>query len=752
MAINAVGPLYAVAANGVTTRSVTTVTPGDLLLVSILTSSNPFTVTGISGGNATGWVRLAGPLTGVNTNQEIWGGVVTAAGSTSPVTVAFSASNANSYTEIDVQEFTAGLGAATQWVLDVAGTSLNSSSTTITYPTLTAAQPGELYFGHVAGAGIGGGSPQPGGTPGFTYLVDPGVDQIVYNPAVSGLVAPTGLVPAARPTATVAVLMRALSTITTPTVTDLSAATFAGAGSFTLTPSIQTGPLSASFAGAGSFSAIAGQATPLPVAGVQVPFVPGPPTPPPPPPAPPTAAGLTLYGDLANLTTGDDVRGYPLRTFCDAAAGRLLQPLDDLCRDTAAGPGWSQVLDPNRAPLVALPWLGQFVGVQVDTAQSAAAQRTQISNEMGFQRGTPAAIIAATSPYLLPGQVATIRERDGDPYTLTVVVTGMQALGIDYADLSAQYATYANLQATFPTYAAFSAAIAAIRAAVQAAKPAALLASVLFVTQDNALLAGAGVFTGQPGISFTLPVFAGSGSMVARIITLIAEAMTMAGSGSFVATPVPSGPPKLLAAYYVPSGAADTSTLTTPSFTPAAGEVLVVKATTQDSFITVGSPSGGGQTYANPILLNASQNDYTELWTATVTGFPGAMSVATTFGGSNGWHSVVVERWGNAALAASPALGSSQNNTNASQTLTTVSRNSVVSWVNSDWNAINPGTPTLRGGATSEGVHYQSTSGGYTAYFGWQSAPVIGVQTFGVSSPGGQKASLAGIEIKSLTP
>lgn len=193
-------------------------------------------------------------------------------------------------------------------------------------------------------------------------------------------------------------------------------------------------------------------------------------------PTPPAVNNDTriLYDALGPLTAGDAALGYPLLRWLDGV-GSILQPLDDLVRDTPLGPGWSQLMDPNRCPVQYLPWLGQFVGVTVDTSLPETAQRQQIAAEAGFQRGTLASLTAVAQRYLKPGGIVHVYERDGGPYNLTITVFASQMVGMDYADLSSKYPTYAALSAAFPTYASFAYSADELHLALLAAKPAGLV-------------------------------------------------------------------------------------------------------------------------------------------------------------------------------------------------------------------------------------------------------------------------------------
>jgi hypothetical protein len=126
----------------------------------------------------------------------------------------------------------------------------------------------------------------------------------------------------------------------------------------------------------------------------------------------PAVAGdtLELWSRLAPWRDQDAPTGYTLLRWLDGI-GNLLQPIDDLVRDTPSAPGWASVFDPQGAG-ANLPWQGQFVGVQVDTSLPVAAQRAQVIAEDGFSRGTTAALIATAQRYLTGAKSVVITERD----------------------------------------------------------------------------------------------------------------------------------------------------------------------------------------------------------------------------------------------------------------------------------------------------------------------------------------------------
>ncbi len=209
--------------------------------------------------------------------------------------------------------------------------------------------------------------------------------------------------------------------------------------------------------------------------------------------------------------------------------------------------------------------------------------------------------------------------------------------------------------------------------------------------------------------------------------------------------------PTLIAAYEVDSAARDTSTLVSPSFAPSDGEVLVIKAS-GESFTapTIGLASGGGLTYTSQANVAQANRTVARLFTAVVTGSPGAMTVTVPFSGSIGWHSMVVERWENAQLAGTPAVGSGISNGAPSMTVNTTASGSVVSWLSADWQALAPGTSGYRSGAIQTGLHDKSPSF-YVAYYAYQNTDAAGTQTFGLTSPTGQEGSLVGIELQGVS-
>ena len=211
--------------------------------------------------------------------------------------------------------------------------------------------------------------------------------------------------------------------------------------------------------------------------------------------------------------------------------------------------------------------------------------------------------------------------------------------------------------------------------------------------------------------------------------------------------------PTLIASYAVYSAGVDTSALTTPSFTPSNGEVIVVKLATWDASNPMGAVSGGGQTYTTRVTGPTSGfNGWVRVVTAVISGSPGSMTITAAGTATNSRHSMVVERW-SGQLAGSPAVNSTTFGSGApSANITTAAAGSAVSWVSVDVASQDPATKAYRLSGTEDGLfdgHVGSNSVHYFAYAGsGTGVGAAGTYAMGLSAPGSQTWVLAGIEIQ----
>ena len=203
--ITALGTLANKSGTAVTTLAVSPQHVGDLLILAVKTSSTTITAASVSGGGVSTWTRAEGPYSGYSGHDlEIWTGTVGTIGS-STITVAYSGAVTSINIGLAAQEFTSTSGSATVWALDTGGATANASSTTATFPQLTPAGTGELYFGYGAVANTG----LAGATSGFTYATTSDADVATYDTSVASVVQPTATQSPAGVAGAVAVLITA---------------------------------------------------------------------------------------------------------------------------------------------------------------------------------------------------------------------------------------------------------------------------------------------------------------------------------------------------------------------------------------------------------------------------------------------------------------------------------------------------------------------------------------------------------------
>lgn len=110
-----------------------------------------------------------------------------------------------------------------------------------------------------------------------------------------------------------------------------------------------------------------------------------------------------------------DAGVYELLALVDSIFGQIVD-LDAVVRDTDTHVGWGSLLDVDVAPMWALPWLAQFVGVTPIFGLDEASQRLRIKEAAGFSRGSVSAIKAAAGQYLTGTRRVELYERDGSAW------------------------------------------------------------------------------------------------------------------------------------------------------------------------------------------------------------------------------------------------------------------------------------------------------------------------------------------------
>lgn len=141
-----------------------------------MVTTTSLSVSLVSGGGVTTWTKAVGLAGSVGADDEIWYGKVTTPG-TSTITVTWSGSVSGDVTEYSAQEFSSSAGSGTTWAVDHPGTLNNSSSSTVTYPSLSPSGSAELYLGFSVVANYGA----SGSTSGFTYALTSTDNVVTYD-------------------------------------------------------------------------------------------------------------------------------------------------------------------------------------------------------------------------------------------------------------------------------------------------------------------------------------------------------------------------------------------------------------------------------------------------------------------------------------------------------------------------------------------------------------------------------------------
>ena len=128
-----------------------------------------------------------------------------------------------------------------------------------------------------------------------------------------------------------------------------------------------------------------------------------------------------IYHQLALLVPEDSANDWPFANYIAA----LMLPgeiVESWARDTDDGPGWSTIVDLDRCPEFALPWLAQAKGVVLPPSLLSSQWRDWISQARGLQRGSTASLIDAGQRHLTGTKSVRVLERVGPSvYDLTVI-------------------------------------------------------------------------------------------------------------------------------------------------------------------------------------------------------------------------------------------------------------------------------------------------------------------------------------------
>lgn len=202
-------------------------------------------------------------------------------------------------------------------------------------------------------------------------------------------------------------------------------------------------------------------------------------------PYPPTSYHQDLYEAHQPINYADPTNSWPWYMYVGAIAS-MFDQVETYVRDQDDGtPGWGIILDIDRCPVEALPWLAQFVGVVLPGGLTEDQQRARIKNVDGFARGSIGGMISSLQEVLTGTKTVYFKERDsgassvaGGAYGLTVIsltsetpdpvlarqklmankpagiiLDYTQVTGASYVQFRTTYTTYTAMDADFVTYA-----------------------------------------------------------------------------------------------------------------------------------------------------------------------------------------------------------------------------------------------------------------------------------------------------------
>lgn len=198
-------------------------------------------------------------------------------------------------------------------------------------------------------------------------------------------------------------------------------------------------------------------------------------------------------------------------------------------------------------------------------------------------------------------------------------------------------------------------------------------------------------------------------------------------------------------------------TLTWGAFAAAIGDLLVVKAQTEDSAashqLIAPTADSGGVTFAKQVECTTANHTYGSIYTGVITTAPtgGQITITQAPNGTSTLRGGIVSQYVAAKVAATPAIVNTTGTGAPAGTLTTVANGSIIEGMAGDWSAKDGATRAYLSSATEEGYEFNGTLA--TLYWWRQAATTAGSQSVGLSAPVTPTAwALLGIEIQDNAP
>lgn len=172
--------------SGQTSATLSAGTVGDLRVIEFLTCASTVSVSSLSGGGVTTWTRagsvnvVASTTIGVAANAEIWYGKITSSGTA--LTIAYSGTVGSTSCRLMQRDYRTNRSGTPTYSVSSTGflqTSGHTSSSPLTWPSLTTKGSGELVVGVMGNFGTM--SAPSGASTGYTYTTDTDANYHIYR-------------------------------------------------------------------------------------------------------------------------------------------------------------------------------------------------------------------------------------------------------------------------------------------------------------------------------------------------------------------------------------------------------------------------------------------------------------------------------------------------------------------------------------------------------------------------------------------
>lgn len=197
----------------------------------------------------------------------------------------------------------------------------------------------------------------------------------------------------------------------------------------------------------------------------------------------------SIYAQFPDAIRKEDANhDYALLIYA-GAIGAMFEDIDIIAHAQGGNDPWTILLDIERLGDNAIPWIGQFLGVSVDTSLPPDEQRQQIRDHTAWDRGTPKALKESIRPLLTGTKTVELAERSSSAWTIEVST---------YYDESPGDTTYENYYQDYADYTEFYNAWGSYQLAWEDA-PREVILNTLKANKPAGIILTYSIIPGSPG-------------------------------------------------------------------------------------------------------------------------------------------------------------------------------------------------------------------------------------------------------------